>query len=364
MSALLQTEIRFTAIDNSLLEDSRLTAPDVTVYAAIAYHANHETAIAFPGLKTIAKLAHVSVSTVKRSIARLVELSYLAKETRFDKERKRYDSTLYTLLAPYNRKQDRGGMVTVNRGGMASLTGGYGHSELITRSNITRQEEEPEYSEPTLQDSSSSSKLSKSKSSEGEYALGANICSSRTDPDAEHSPRKGERGSAGGGREERQEQYRSIYEQVRDFSVGGAKPHASLLFMPFAQALGGVAAKYKLDTLALEALALDLALKKREPRHIMNTLKATGGAWQPELEGFVEAARESVARAAWAAELVFCPICGTQNPRGRLLTGHDCPICGCDTREQLDPEDLAALKERAIAQKRISPDGPQRVMAA
>jgi hypothetical protein len=69
---------------------------DFAVYIALDYFAD-SNGRAWPGLSKIAKKAHASVPTAKRSLRRLIELGYLRKEQRRKAGSAEFDSSVFTL---------------------------------------------------------------------------------------------------------------------------------------------------------------------------------------------------------------------------------------------------------------------------
>ncbi|HVF12157.1 MAG TPA: helix-turn-helix domain-containing protein, partial [Actinomycetota bacterium] len=77
-----------------LLEDPRLSPYEVSVWLAIAYHANLQTGSAFPAQKTIATLAKCSERQVRSALRVLEERGYIEIVDRPGK------SSSYNLLSP------------------------------------------------------------------------------------------------------------------------------------------------------------------------------------------------------------------------------------------------------------------------
>lgn len=84
------------------------SAADLKVYLVLALHVDYDTGVCWPSRQTIATEAGVSLSTVKRSLARLAQIGAIEIEHRRDAAG---DSTsnLYRLPYAINR---RGGGVT------------------------------------------------------------------------------------------------------------------------------------------------------------------------------------------------------------------------------------------------------------
>ena len=58
----------------------------VVVFGELASYTNNDSKICWPSHKTIAEEVNLSISTVKRSIAELVELGAVVKENRYGKD--------------------------------------------------------------------------------------------------------------------------------------------------------------------------------------------------------------------------------------------------------------------------------------
>lgn len=88
----------FTIIYNDILDDETLSLHEVAVYIALKRFADNKTKTAFPSLATIAKKARICKSSVQKAIAGLIDKGYIDKRTRYDKEKKEYNSNIYVLL--------------------------------------------------------------------------------------------------------------------------------------------------------------------------------------------------------------------------------------------------------------------------
>ena len=86
----------FTAIPKEMLDDNRISALDLVIYAALDYFSD-SGGTAWPGISILAKKAHVSVSTVKRSLPRLEKAGYITRERRYRSGTQELDTTLYRL---------------------------------------------------------------------------------------------------------------------------------------------------------------------------------------------------------------------------------------------------------------------------
>ena len=80
----LKDSYRMFVVPLQILEDENLTSQEKLIFVVLRSFANPHTNVVFPSRKTIAKLASVSVSSVKRSINKLVEKGYLIKEKRYE----------------------------------------------------------------------------------------------------------------------------------------------------------------------------------------------------------------------------------------------------------------------------------------
>lgn len=93
MKSLFRTLAPFTAIENCVIDDSRLTRDAILVYLALARHADNETRTAFPSINTIGKVAGLDRRAVRRGVACLERCYYLY-------QRKRLGFTTHYTLGP------------------------------------------------------------------------------------------------------------------------------------------------------------------------------------------------------------------------------------------------------------------------
>ena len=126
----LKDSYRMFVVPLQILEDENLTSQEKLIFVVLRSFANPHTNVVFPSRKTIAKLASVSVSSVKRSINKLVEKGYLIKEKRYEynhenKTARRTSNNLTFAMPvtegghsePGGGHREPGGGVTVNREG-------------------------------------------------------------------------------------------------------------------------------------------------------------------------------------------------------------------------------------------------------
>ena len=82
MASYSRTLPAFTAIENSVIDDSRITREALLVYLALARHADNQTRTAYPSIKTIGKVAGLDRRAVLRGLACLQRHYYLFKVKR------------------------------------------------------------------------------------------------------------------------------------------------------------------------------------------------------------------------------------------------------------------------------------------
>lgn len=87
----------FTQIYNAFLDSEKLTQHDKMVFIAIKSFMNNKTKQAYPSLATISRVSGVSLSQVRRSIAKMEEMQILKVESRSDDYSHGRISNLYTL---------------------------------------------------------------------------------------------------------------------------------------------------------------------------------------------------------------------------------------------------------------------------
>ena len=87
----------FTQIYNAFLDSEKLTQHDKMVFIAIKSFTNNKTKQAYPSLATISRVSGVSLSQVRRSIAKMEEMQILKVESRSDDYNHGRISNLYTL---------------------------------------------------------------------------------------------------------------------------------------------------------------------------------------------------------------------------------------------------------------------------
>ena len=87
----------FTQIYNALKKKKKLTQHDKMVFIAIKSFMNNKTKQAYPSLATISRVSGVSLSQVRRSIAKMEEMQILKVESRSDDYSHGRISNLYTL---------------------------------------------------------------------------------------------------------------------------------------------------------------------------------------------------------------------------------------------------------------------------
>lgn len=87
----------FTQIYNAFLDNEKLTQHDKMVFIAIKSFTNNKTKQAYPSLATISRVSGVSLSQVRRSIAKMEEMQILKVESRSDDYNHGRISNLYTL---------------------------------------------------------------------------------------------------------------------------------------------------------------------------------------------------------------------------------------------------------------------------
>jgi len=80
----LRTEQRFF-IDNAVIADygARLGPHGIAVYCGLCLHARKSTQQCYPSQQTLAEELGTSVASVKRGIAKLIELKLIAVEHRY-----------------------------------------------------------------------------------------------------------------------------------------------------------------------------------------------------------------------------------------------------------------------------------------
>ncbi len=85
----------FTMIPNEVIEHGGLSPQELSVYVALALHANYETKRCNPGFARIGEVARVSRETVKRSVKSLEARGLISVERH--KVGSRNDVNVYTL---------------------------------------------------------------------------------------------------------------------------------------------------------------------------------------------------------------------------------------------------------------------------
>ncbi len=87
----------FTILEDSILEDQRISKHGLLVYWVLCRHADHK-ACCFPSIRKIAKGARISTSTVWAAVEELIKTGYIKKRTRLIPGKKEKNSNLYTIL--------------------------------------------------------------------------------------------------------------------------------------------------------------------------------------------------------------------------------------------------------------------------
>lgn len=87
----------FTQVYNAFLDNEKLTQHDKMVFIAIKSFTNNKTKQAYPSLATISRISGVSISQVRRSIAKMEEMNILKVESRSNEYNNGRISNLYTL---------------------------------------------------------------------------------------------------------------------------------------------------------------------------------------------------------------------------------------------------------------------------
>lgn len=72
--------IQFLQLDFNLITDTRITSNEFRIYAYLLSLYNDNKKCSYPSLETIANKLNISLTTVKKSIKRLVELGYMKIE--------------------------------------------------------------------------------------------------------------------------------------------------------------------------------------------------------------------------------------------------------------------------------------------
>ena len=72
----------FLKVSTKLITDENLTANELRIYIYILSLYNEEKKCSYPSMEVIAEKTHTSLSTVKRSVAKLIELGYIIVEKR------------------------------------------------------------------------------------------------------------------------------------------------------------------------------------------------------------------------------------------------------------------------------------------
>ena len=72
--------IQFLQIDFNLITDTKITSSEFRIYAYLLSLYNDNKKCSYPSLETIANKLNISLTTVKKSIKRLVELRYMKIE--------------------------------------------------------------------------------------------------------------------------------------------------------------------------------------------------------------------------------------------------------------------------------------------
>jgi DNA-binding PadR family transcriptional regulator len=85
----------FTMIPNEVIEHAGLSPQELSVYVALALHANYQTRRCNPGFARIGEVARVSRETVKRSVKSLESRGLISVERH--KVGSRNDVNVYTL---------------------------------------------------------------------------------------------------------------------------------------------------------------------------------------------------------------------------------------------------------------------------
>lgn len=103
-SAKNQAEVKngrkwtFTIIDNAILENESITHLGFSVYTALCFYTNKQNRSCYPKIKTLAKFAHLSESSVKRGLKELADLGIIEIAHRKDPDNpKKNLSNLYTI---------------------------------------------------------------------------------------------------------------------------------------------------------------------------------------------------------------------------------------------------------------------------
>ncbi|WP_258111614.1 helix-turn-helix domain-containing protein [Alicyclobacillus sp. SP_1] len=120
---------RYVRVPFWRLMDFALTGAEYLVYSCLLAHQNEDHQ-AFPSYDTMARLVHLSPSTVQRAIRSLEDKGLLRKQTRLVVKdfadgslQQRYTSNLYTLLVPGSTPSARGRLnPTTNKRSLVKMT--------------------------------------------------------------------------------------------------------------------------------------------------------------------------------------------------------------------------------------------------
>lgn len=74
--------MQFLKLSTDLITDENLTANELRIYMYLLSLYNEAKKCSYPSMEVIAEKTHTSLSTVKRSIAKLIELGYMTVEKR------------------------------------------------------------------------------------------------------------------------------------------------------------------------------------------------------------------------------------------------------------------------------------------
>lgn len=122
----------FTIIENVVIEDERLTGPDLLVYTILCYHSDRSSGLCFPSLETICKKARLGKTTVIKVLNHLIESGYISKESRKNPKTKRQQSNIYKIIGVQSEPSSN-----QYHGSSASRV-------QINTSNKNQQEQEPQ----------------------------------------------------------------------------------------------------------------------------------------------------------------------------------------------------------------------------
>ena len=144
----------FVIMPWAVLDDETLTAHDVLVYATIARYADVTTGVAWPSRSTVAKMARCDITTVDRSVTRLVTAGFLEKDKRSTE--KGDESNVYVVHEIVARQEQletkprkRGGGDSRGAGGATqTVRGGATQTVRELDPEITREKTPSEWTEP------------------------------------------------------------------------------------------------------------------------------------------------------------------------------------------------------------------------